>query len=139
MTRINCVPVEELCNKHLVAEYYELPRVFGLVRKALEKGVDPAAIPAPDRYTLGTGHVKFFYTRLGYCLIRQAALIEEMIARKMKPNLTEIKGLAEGIPEHLFGDWEPDGEAIKVNRERLEERKKAMEQKPKRKLESISD
>jgi len=139
MTRINCVPVEELCNKHLVAEYYELPRVFGLVRKAVEKGTDPATIKAPAEYTLGTGHVKFFYTRLGYCLQRQTELIEEMIVRKMRPNLTELSGLAEGIPSHLFGDWTPDEAAKKINRDRLEERKKAMEARPKRKLESASD
>ena len=34
MTRINCVPVEELHQKHLVAEYRELPRVFRLAEAA---------------------------------------------------------------------------------------------------------
>ena len=32
MTRINCVPVEELTDKHLGAEYRELPRLFGQIQ-----------------------------------------------------------------------------------------------------------
>jgi len=31
MTRINCAPKKELSDKHLAAEYRELPRIFGLV------------------------------------------------------------------------------------------------------------
>ena len=31
MTRINCVPVTELHDRHLVAEYRELPRCFALM------------------------------------------------------------------------------------------------------------
>ena len=139
MTRINCVPPQELHDKHLAAEYYELPRVFGLVRKAVQKGVNLDNIGAPDKYTLGPGHVKFFYTRLGYCLKRQAAIIAEMHARKRKPNLTQLEGLAHGIPEHLFANWEPDEQAIALNRERLEERKKEMTLKAKRTLASIND
>lgn len=56
MTRINCVPVEELTDKHLLAEYRELPRIFNLAR---------AVEDAPTEYVLGTGHMKFFYDKLG--------------------------------------------------------------------------
>jgi len=139
MTRINCIPPQELHDKHLAAEYYELPRVFGLVRKALEKGVDPKRVDAPEQYTLGNGHVKFFYTRLGYCLKRQAQLVAELQRRKRKPNLTELQGLAVGIPEELFGDWEPDEEAMMINRQRLEERLAEMSKKQKRPVPSIHD
>ena len=34
MTRINCIPVEELSTPHLIAEYRELPRVFALAHNA---------------------------------------------------------------------------------------------------------
>lgn len=139
MTRINCVPPSELHDKHLRAEYYELPRVFGLVRKVAEKGIDPATIDAPADYTLGIGHVKFFYTRLGYCLNRQTELIVEMISRGMKPVLTDLKGLCKGIPESAFGAWEPTEAALAINRERLEIRKAEMEAKAKRPVPSISD
>lgn len=122
MTRINCVPPHELCNKHLTAEHYELPRIFTEVKKLLAKGRDPAAIPAPEKYTLGLGHMKFFYTKLGYLRDRQTDLALEMARRKMKVNLENIKGLTVGIPERLFGSWEPDEEAMTANRIRLQEK-----------------
>lgn len=56
MTRINCVPVEELHQKHLVAEYRELPCVFKLAEAAAKRG----GVVAPDEYTLGAGHVKYW-------------------------------------------------------------------------------
>jgi len=52
MTRINCVPVETLHQKHLVAEYKELPRTFNLVRKAIQRGEKP---DMSGSYTMGTG------------------------------------------------------------------------------------
>lgn len=33
MTRVNVIPVEELHDKHLIAEYREIPRIVNLVRK----------------------------------------------------------------------------------------------------------
>lgn len=139
MTRINCVPVEELNDKHLVAEYHEITRVFGLVRKNLESGKDLFKIPAPSEYTLGTGHVKFFYTRLAWVERRMADLALEMHRRKMKVRLDLLKGISDGLPVELFGEWEADDKALAINRERLAERLEAMENKPKRKLLAIHD
>ena len=139
MTRINCVPVDELSDKHLVAEYHEITRVFGLVRKNIESGKDPAKVPCPERYTLGTGHVKFFYARLGWVERRLAELAMEMNRRKMNVRLELLKGISDGLPAHLFADWVPDDEALAINRERLAERLKAMAEKPKRKLLSHRD
>ncbi|CUW45036.1 endonuclease V [Brucella vulpis] len=78
MTRINCIPPAELTGPHLVAEYRELPRVFALVRAAIQRGEAPQDPRNPQQYTLGAGHVRFFYARLGYLAKRQAALIAEM-------------------------------------------------------------
>lgn len=126
MTRINCVPPKELHNKHLVAEYYELPRVFDAVRKLLAKGIDPASLPAPDDYVLGDGHVKFFYTKLKWLANRQAEIAVEMKARGMKLNPNNIKGLLVGLPEHLLGDYVPTDKALAANRERISSRLIAM-------------
>ena len=139
MTRINCVPVEELTDKHLVAEYHEITRVFGLVRKNVLAGKDLMALSVPDRYTLGTGHVKFFYTRLAWVERRMADLAMEMHRRKMKVRLELLKGISDGMPVELFGEWEPDNEALAINRERLAERNQTIAEKPKRKLASIHD
>lgn len=53
MTRINVIPVKELENMHLLAEYRELPRIFQLSKKAYE---DKRKVKAPKFHTLGKGH-----------------------------------------------------------------------------------
>lgn len=141
MTRINCIPVKELHDKHLKAEYYELPRVFGLVRGQLEKGVPVALIgsDAPEQYTLGTGHIKFFYRKLGYLIERQADLITELVTRGVKVQYTDLTGLLHGIPQELVGHWRPTKAAQALNRERIGDRLKEMEAKKKRPVPSHKD
>lgn len=80
MTRINCIPPAELTGPHLIAEYRELPRVFALVKAAIQRGETTTDRRNPPAYTLGTGHVRFFYMRLGYLAKRQASLVAEMQA-----------------------------------------------------------
>jgi hypothetical protein len=133
MTRINCVPPEELHDKFLVAEYHELPRVYTLVKKAIARGQEPKDFESFNEYTMGSGHVKFFYTRLKWLAERQTLLIEEMLKRKMRPNFVKFDELFTGIRRSWFGDWEPDEKALAINRARLEERLKEMAAKPKRK------
>ena len=122
MTRINCIPPHELSGQHLVAEYRELPRIFALVRAAIGRGEMPGDRRNPANYTLGTGHVRFFYCRLGYLLRRQAALIAEMRARGYRPAFDDPGGLIAGIPVEWCEDWEPTPEAIATNRARIAER-----------------
>lgn len=119
MTRINCVPVEELSRQHLVAEYRELPRVFALAKKASERN----GFNQPAEYTLGTGHVTFFYTRLGYLTRRHAQLVTEMLRRGYKPTFTgSLKDAHPDIPDAFWNDWEPTHEALAINRERILQR-----------------
>lgn len=112
MTRINVVPVEELCNKHLLAEYRELPRVFKLARPCHD---------APKQYTLGAGHVKFFYDKLGWLLARQRALVNEMTRRGFKPTHTASTLMDKAVKAE---DWQwktytPTPEALALNRARI--------------------
>lgn len=123
MTRINCIPVGELVAVHLVAEYRELPRVFGLVRKYQERGGRPDSIAThgqPKTYVLGKGHVLFFYTRLRWCVRRHKELVAEMRRRGYRPNYPSPQ--VEGLERHWFGDWEPDDAAMAINRARIKER-----------------
>ena len=122
MTRINCVPPEELSRQHLLAEWKELPRVFTLAEKAYVSGRE---VIAPERYTLGTGHVKFFYTRLGYCRKRWYALEREMKRRGYKPSFINPP-LVLIADKEWFKDWKPDDEAIMINRQRIAERTKPL-------------
>ncbi|MDR5651311.1 pyrimidine dimer DNA glycosylase/endonuclease V [Ruixingdingia sedimenti] len=122
MTRINCIPPAELTTPHLVAEYRELPRIFGLVRAAIARGEGPGDPRNPGDYRLGPGHVRFFYPRLGWLARRQAALVAEMQARGHAPAFTDPWGLIEGIPADWCGDWTPTPAAMALNRARIAER-----------------
>ena len=57
MTRINIVPVEELMDQHLIAEYREITMVPAALNRTLKskKGLDRNKIS--KTYTLNTGHV----------------------------------------------------------------------------------
>jgi hypothetical protein len=116
MTRINVVPPSELCDKHLLAEYRELPRVFKLARP-------DADIPAV--YVLGTGHVTFFYNKLAFLAKRAEAIYACCRARGFKVQFKPA-GLWKACPhKELYQDWTPTKAAIKLNRARIAERMKA--------------
>lgn len=122
MTRINLVPPTELSRQHLVAEYRELPRIFGLVRAAQAKGKTPSTISQPNSYVLGTGHMLFFYDKLWFLTVRQQSLIDEMKQRGYKPQHTDALELGDGLHNHWFNDYTPTPEAIALNRARIKER-----------------
>jgi len=118
MTRINCVPPSELSGKHLVAEYRELPRVFSLASRAF---LARRKISAPARYTLGPGHVLFFYDKLSFCRSRFRALLEEMRKRGYKPQYASPPSV--DIPDpSWWGEWTPTEEDLELNRKRILER-----------------
>jgi deoxyribonuclease (pyrimidine dimer) len=123
MTRINCVPANTLCQQHLVAEYRELPRIFGSVRKAIARGEVAGDERNPPTYRLGKGHVRFFYPRLQYLATRQADIVREMKARGITVNFEPpTRAQYSDIPDVWFSDWVPDDTAIAINVARITER-----------------
>ncbi len=122
MTRINLVPPAELSDKHLGAEYRELPRIFGLVRKAIQRGEKPTDARNPKDYVLGTGHVRFFYPRLGFLYVRHLQLIEECKRRGRHVSFDNPTELLVGIPPEWHGVYRPTAEALAINRQRIKER-----------------
>lgn len=122
MTRINVVPVKELCDKHLLAEYRELPRVFGLAKVCHD---------IPTQYTLGKGHVKFFYNKLEFLDKRFKQLVKEMLRRGFNPKYTSIppRGYTGEELLALYNNYKPTREALAINRERIEERKSQFKRK----------
>ena len=116
MTRINCVNVSELTDKHLVAEYRELPR---LAKHAAQKYArNPNFIP-PESYRLGKGHMDFFVDKGGWLAIRHSQLVQEMLRRGFTVNFPEYP---DTHPDVWQGDWKPDQNAIELNRQRIKER-----------------
>ena len=112
MTRINCIPVEELTDKHLIAEYRELPRVFKLARPDAD---------IPPTYRMGKGHVTFFYDKLHYLFMRQWDIYDELLRREFNPKYSPA-GLMRFGPKECWNSWEPTPEAMEINRARIAER-----------------
>ena len=113
MTRINTIPPADLTDQHLFAEYRELPRIFALVLLALRAN---RPLTGPDRYTMGAGHVRFFYTRTNYLSRRQSAIIAELIDRGYQLSHLEAPAPLDD------STWEPDEQDVQVNLARLRER-----------------
>jgi deoxyribonuclease (pyrimidine dimer) len=120
MTRINCLPVNRLRDDHLGAEYNELPRAVTLAREALARGERPDDPRNPDRYTLGEGHVRFFYPRMGYLQRRWGQIVAECLARGRVVNYPELD--ISGFPPEWCQDWDPDARAFLINLARILER-----------------
>lgn len=118
MTRINIVPVQELTDQHLVAEYREIFMVGPALRRSLnsKSGFDKNRIPA--KYTLNQGHILFFYSRGKYLRNRYDELINEMKARGMNPDPSRTFPI-EHFPPCFFNDWKPTEEDMDVARERI--------------------
>ena len=121
MTRINLVHPSELHQKHLVAEYREIVRVFALVRNRLEKKTFQDS-DIPSEYVLGSGHVTFFFDKLGFVADRYESLIREMKVRGYKPNPIRREELEDRIDPRLFKNYVPTPEALTMNRNRIKDR-----------------
>lgn len=126
MTRINVVEPSELTNKHLMGELHEITRVYGLVRKVQDRKINKYnfkdKIKQPSEYTLGTGHVYFFYDKLEFITQRYYALNEEAKRRNFKVNPIDKQSLVAGIQDWWFNDYQPTQKAVEINRQRIMER-----------------
>lgn len=121
MTRINLVPVSELSDQHLIAEYRELPRIFNLVLNAQYKGKYPLDFKISDTYLLGTGHVTFFYDKLIFLQRRLKEITEECIKRKFNIANKNDYSLALFNKEWL-NDYIPTLKEIEISRKRIQEK-----------------
>lgn len=116
MTRINVgVPPRELSNKHLIAEHRELKRIPNVVAKGKcnLKNI-------PTKFSLGKGHVSFFYDKLGYLRERYIGLYDECIARGY--NVQNYLASWDGVPQELMNSYTPTEEDVRIIRERIADR-----------------
>ena len=127
MTRVNIIPVEELHDQHLIAEYRELTMVPAALNRTLKskKGLDKTKIP--ENYTLNQGHVYFFYNKGKYLDKRYSQIVKEMRNRGFSPDLKRKFPKNIFIENNLYKDWMPNPEDLKIIRERI---KNKINQKP---------
>ena len=90
MTRINLIDPQNLTDQHLLAEYRELPRIFGDVRNLQLKNLTPRDVNIPREFVLGTGHMTFFYDKLGFLSQRYEKIIQECSKRNISINFSNL-------------------------------------------------
>lgn len=118
MTRINVLHPTELTDQHLMAEYRELPMVMGSLRRSL---VAKNGLPKiGEKYTLNGGHVKFFYDKGKFLHKRYLMLIAELEKRGYKLDPERKADFSVFINNNLYGDWQPDDHARRINKERID-------------------
>jgi deoxyribonuclease (pyrimidine dimer) len=121
LTRINCVPVSELVNKHLLAEWREMPRLVGNLTKSLnsKKGFKLQDVPAT--YRMGKGHVQFFYDKFKWLHERHKQLTAELLSRGYNLHRTD-SNIFQTVADEYYGDWQPNDDDMSINRLRIAER-----------------
>jgi deoxyribonuclease (pyrimidine dimer) len=120
MTRINVVPVKELCNQHLFAEWREMPRLVGNLNKSLSRQVPFSMEEIPDAYLLGQGHVKFFYNKFAWLYNRHREITEVLLAKGY--NIQADSEIFRSVEPKWFNDWVPTEDALRLNRQRINEK-----------------
>ena len=119
MTRINvAVKPIELTDKHLIAEHREMKRIPNVIIKGKFN-----MLGMPDKFTLGPGHVKFFYNKIKYLHDRYKAIYEECLRRGFNvTNYNEPFELVAINKPILYGDYIETVEDRNIILQRINER-----------------
>lgn len=122
MTRINIIPVSELHDQHLIAEYREITMVPAALNRTLKSkaGLDRKKIS--KRFTLNNGHVYFFYDKGLYLDKRYTEIVNEMKSRGFNPDSNRVFPVEIFKQHNLYNDWTPTIEDQKLIRQRIQER-----------------
>jgi hypothetical protein len=116
MTRINvAIPPRELTTRHLIAEHREIKRIPNVVSRGRFNLKN-----TPLKFTLGKGHVAFFYNKLEYLRKRYEELYAECKARGF--NVTYYGNAWENVPECFMNDYTPTAEDEQIIRQRINEK-----------------
>lgn len=116
MTRINVgVDPKELSDKALLAEHREITRIPNAVKTGKAKIRN-----LPEQFSLGTGHVRFFYDKLMYLKIRYHQLYKECKARGF--NVTNKSESFQGLPRSLMNRYKATRRDRNIIIKRLKEK-----------------
>ncbi len=119
MTRINVVPVKELTDQHLLAEYREITRLPKNLHTSLNRKSKPfSEAEIPSQYVLGTGHVKHFMNKFQWLENRFLELLGECKTRGFTTNFTD-NTIFRNVPQKYYKDWKVTESAKELNRKRI--------------------
>ena len=150
MTRINLVPVQELTDQHLFAEFREIKMVPKSLNRSLlaawnrcsaslnlnenaytgqtdvaiaRKAVEQVYENIPPSFTLGKGHVSFFYDKGSFLDNRYEEIRRELDKRGVPYNVSS-RFDPDGHMDHApwNGDYTPTPEALAIIRARIAEK-----------------
>lgn len=116
MVRVNMIPPVELTDQHLIAEHNEILMLCGCLSKTLKSKAGFQQKKVPQEFTLGKGHIYFFFNKGLYLHKRFRSIVEEMYARGFSPQKDFPAYL---WPTHLYNDYQPTDEAFKIIRDRI--------------------
>ena len=133
MTRINLVPPHELTDQHLFAEFREIkmiPKslarsVIAAKRKWGDQWEEKLLDSVPKEFTLGKGHVTFFYNKYAYLWYRYSQIRSELAKRGI--NFNRESALDSSYVYHILSKrfdttYVPTNEALNLVRERIAQR-----------------
>ena len=122
MTRINIIPVSELHDQHLIAEYREITMVPAALNRTLNSKTGLIREKISKSFTLNSGHVYFFYDKGLYLDKRYTEIVNEMKSRGFNPDSARIFPIEIFKDNDLYNDWTPTIEDQKLIRQRIQER-----------------
>jgi len=120
MTRINSdIDPKLLHRRHLVAELREIIMVPGSLKRSLMTSSKLMVLSGiPKKFTLNTGHVKFFYNKLTFLQNRFDRLCNEMERRGYHPDRSRRQSF-DGFDDRFYNDWTSTPEDDDIIHERI--------------------
>lgn len=123
MTRLNLVPVDELTDQHLFAEFREIKMVPQSLKRSINaRGVQEVLNKIPDKFTLNKNHVTFFYNKGLYLVKRYDSLKAELRKRGYNVNFDaplDREFVYINAGKEFINDYKPTLEALAIVRERI--------------------
>jgi len=106
MTRINAdLDPRLLHRRHLVAELREITMVPAALRRSLRTKSEQDVLKSiPSSFTLGSGHVKFFFNKMLFLKLRFFRLCKEMQNRGYAPDWSRVKAF-DNFSVLFYNDW----------------------------------
>jgi len=120
MTRINAnIEPKLLKRMHLLAELREITMVPASLRRSLTTSSKLMVLSRiPKKFTLNTGHVKFFYNKLTFLQNRFDRLADEMERRGYTPDRSR-RSAFDGFDDIFYTDWQSSGQDDDIVHERI--------------------